>query len=474
MKKSTLTRILSALLAIIMLAEFLPLPVFASDTGLPEDGTAVAASTGKDTAEDPSSAAAERPESAEDEQSGADEPAADAPPADDAPDSQQATETPSEGKAETEDPQPEENAEDNDPTAEEPSVPGESDVTADPAEPDGQEQPEMSETEQVKPSEEETEPEEEIDEELRAELERQQAIMDQLDQMLRSMNSMRRAPANTSFESQLAQFPASYQPALKKLHEAHPNWVFVAVNTGLDWNAAVNSEFGARSTTEYNYGPNGLASHLLLNNHDTYYDATKYSSTNHYRPVDGRFVSTSRAAVAYYMDPRNFLTEQYVFQFENQTFSTYTEKSGITSILLSGSSASTGLAKITTYVATDGKKKSLSTLSSQFGSTYPDIIYNVGRLTNVSPYFLASKIVQETGGNTTSAVISGTVSGYTGYYNFYNIGSTSDANGQAYLNGLKYAKSHDWFNPTTSICPPSPQLRWKALRHVTVIALVGL
>ena len=451
MKKSTLTRILSALLAIIMLAEFLPLPVFASDTGLPEDGTAVAASTGKDTAEDPSSAAAERPESAEDEQSGADEPAADAPPADDAPDSQQATETPSEGKAETEDPQPEENAEDNDPTAEEPSVPGESDVTADPAEPDGQEQPEMSETEQVEPSEEETEPEEEIDEELRAELERQQAIMDQLDQMLRSMNSMRRAPANTSFESQLAQFPASYQPALKKLHEAHPNWVFVAVNTGLDWNAAVNSEFGARSTTEYNYGPNGLASHLLLNNHDTYYDATKYSSTNHYRPVDGRFVSTSRAAVAYYMDPRNFLTEQYVFQFENQTFSTYTEKSGITSILLSGSSASTGLAKITTYVATDGKKKSLSTLSSQFGSTYPDIIYNVGRLTNVSPYFLASKIVQETGGNTTSAVISGTVSGYTGYYNFYNIGSTSDANGQAYLNGLKYAKSHDWFNPIVAI-----------------------
>ena len=451
MKKSTLTRILSALLAIIMLAEFLPLPVFASDTGLPEDGTAVAASTGKDTAEDPSSAAAERPESAEDEQSGADEPAADAPPADDAPDSQQATETPSEGKAETEDPQPEENAEDNDPTTEEPSVPGESDVTADPAEPDGQEQPEMSETEQVEPSEEETEPEEEIDEELRAELERQQAIMDQLDQMLRSMNSMRRAPANTSFESQLAQFPASYQPALKKLHEAHPNWVFVAVNTGLDWNAAVNSEFGARSTTEYNYGPNGLASHLLLNNHDTYYDATKYSSTNHYRPVDGRFVSTSRAAVAYYMDPRNFLTEQYVFQFENQTFSTYTEKSGITSILLSGSSASTGLAKITTYVATDGKKKSLSTLSSQFGSTYPDIIYNVGRLTNVSPYFLASKIVQETGGNTTSAVISGTVSGYTGYYNFYNIGSTSDANGQAYLNGLKYAKSHDWFNPIVAI-----------------------
>ena len=451
MKKSTLTRILSALLAIIMLAEFLPLPVFASDTGLPEDGTAVAASTGKDTAEDPSSAAAERPESAEDEQSGADEPAADAPPADDAPDSQQATETPSEGKAETEDPQPEENAEDNDPTAEEPSVPGESDVTADPAEPDGQEQPEMSETEQVEPSEEETEPEEEIDEELRAELERQQAIMDQLDQMLRSMNSMRRAPANTSFESQLAQFPASYQPALKKLHEAHPNWVFVAVNTGLDWNAAVNSEFGTRSTTEYNYGPNGLASHLLLNNHDTYYDVTKYSSTNHYRPVDGRFVSTSRAAVAYYMDPRNFLTEQYVFQFENQTFSTYTEKSGITSILLSGSSASTGLAKITTYVATDGKKKSLSTLSSQFGSTYPDIIYNVGRLTNVSPYFLASKIVQETGGNTTSAVISGTVSGYTGYYNFYNIGSTSDANGQAYLNGLKYAKSHDWFNPIVAI-----------------------
>lgn len=37
-------------------------------------------------------------------------------------------------------------------------------------------------------------------------------------------------------------FPNSYKPYIDALKSAHPNWVFKAVYTGLDWNQAVTHE----------------------------------------------------------------------------------------------------------------------------------------------------------------------------------------------------------------------------------------
>ena len=47
---------------------------------------------------------------------------------------------------------------------------------------------------------------------------------------------------STSFEEQLAKFPESYKAQLTALHEAHPNWVFIADETGLDFNTVVTKE----------------------------------------------------------------------------------------------------------------------------------------------------------------------------------------------------------------------------------------
>ena len=39
-----------------------------------------------------------------------------------------------------------------------------------------------------------------------------------------------------------AGFPASYCSALASLHQKYPNWQFVPVQTGLDWNTVVSNE----------------------------------------------------------------------------------------------------------------------------------------------------------------------------------------------------------------------------------------
>ncbi|MCD7881452.1 MAG: Ig-like domain-containing protein, partial [Clostridiales bacterium] len=255
------------------------------------------------------------------------------------------------------------------------------------------------------------------------------------------------------YATELAKFPSSYQTYLKALHKTYPNWIFVAVDTGLSWDDVINGEYGSNSTIDYNL--NGTTDDLLLNNHSGYYSTSSYSSTNHYMPIDGNHVSASRAAIAYYMDPRNFLTAKYIFQFEDQTYSSVQQLSGVQKVLKnaadSSSSSSKGLYYVSTYVNTSGSTVNLSSLNSSYGSDYSSIIYNVGVATDVSPYYLASKIVQETGAVTTNQSISGTVSGYVGYYNFYNIGATASTTGTAVINGLKYAKNAGWYNPVLAL-----------------------
>lgn len=73
--------------------------------------------------------------------------------------------------------------------------------------------------------------------------------------------------------------------------------------------------------------------------------------------------------------------------------------------------------------------------------TYSDLILKAAITSKVSPYHLASRIKQEVGPFLSHSSISGTVEGYKGLYNFYNIGATSSAEPMgAIINGLKYAR----------------------------------
>ena len=72
---------------------------------------------------------------------------------------------------------------------------------------------------------------------------------------------------------------------------------------------------------------------------------------------------------------------------------------------------------------------------------YADLILNAAITSRVSAYHLASRIKQEVGPFLSHHSISGTISGYEGLYNFYNIGATSHPDHlQVIKNGLQYAK----------------------------------
>lgn len=203
-------------------------------------------------------------------------------------------------------------------------------------------------------------------------------------------------------------FPESYQEALYTLKEAHPNWVFVKMNTELDWDTVVAEELkGGRSLV---HGSNKAAMKEGLFGQNWYY--------------------ATEEALEYYLDPRNGLTEDWIFQFEQLTFNeSYHTKEALQLFLdntfMKGNIPQT----VMTYA---------------FGLTA------IGKEFQVSPFHLASRVYQEQG-NGTSALISGTYPGYEGYYNYYNIGATGSTDKEVIENGLKYAKSQGWNSPYYSL-----------------------
>lgn len=117
---------------------------------------------------------------------------------------------------------------------------------------------------------------------------------------------------SADFENYMNQqgFPESYKNALRGLHQKYPNWVFVAQNTGLDWNTVVSEESKiGRSLVD----KSSISSWKSL-------QTGAFDWAGNYWPgFDGAtWVQASTELIAYYLDPRNFLTDPYVFQFEIQ------------------------------------------------------------------------------------------------------------------------------------------------------------
>src|SRR5699024_3529974 len=77
--------------------------------------------------------------------------------------------------------------------------------------------------------------------------------------------------------------------------------------------------------------------------------------------------------------------------------------------------------------------------SSGQSISYVDIIMNAGAQSGVNPYVLAAMILQEQGTAGTSPLISGTYSGYEGYYNYFNVEAYQSGSMSAIQRGLWYA-----------------------------------
>ncbi len=207
--------------------------------------------------------------------------------------------------------------------------------------------------------------------------------------------------------SDIAAFPGSYQSELRSLKNAHPNWTFVPMNTGLDFNTAVSSEMGDKSLIQ------NLAS-----------NASK-GWVGDPCPTESGWYYATKPAVSYHMDPRNFLTETYIFQFEQLTFNASYHTQSAVQTFLNG-----------TFM-----KGVLPDDSA--GRTYAQAFFEIGKNRKLSPIHLASRVYQEQGqGN--SGLISGTYPGYEGYYNFFNVGVNGSSTAEKIIKGLTYAKAQGW------------------------------
>ena len=230
--------------------------------------------------------------------------------------------------------------------------------------------------------------------------------------------------ADIDYDTQLAAFPESYKANINALHASYPNWNFVAVNTGLDWAGAVAAESEAgKNTIQSNYpkGTATLAPLSYLSKAPGAYD----SSTNTYKVFDGsNWYSAAPEVIAYYMDPRNFLNDVDIFQFEALSYNDSQSSTVVESILKD------------TFMSGNYSVIDSATGQAATGS-FVQAFMDAGKSSGANPYFLAARCKQEVGAKGSNST-SGVYKGYEGIYNFYNIGASDGAN--AVAKGLLWAK----------------------------------
>lgn len=219
-----------------------------------------------------------------------------------------------------------------------------------------------------------------------------------------------------------------YSDLIDNLLKEHPNWTFTILFTGLDWDTVIRNE------TTASHGRN------LVQNKSGEWVCSVCGNKAY---DNGSWRCASAATVSYYMDPRNSLYEDYIFQFENLKWvdGKYTIE-GIEQII---SDCDYLLTDSITYTNTSGKKATIK-------KSYAQVIMEAAKAAGISPYHLASRIRHEQGpGKSASATATGTYSGYTGYYNFLNVNASGNGSSTIIKNALKYAKKQKWTDPEKSI-----------------------
>ena len=202
---------------------------------------------------------------------------------------------------------------------------------------------------------------------------------------------------NTSIDIDTSKYPG-YKEAIEKLQSAHPNWNFELLYTGVKFSDAVAGEYSVRkrNLVPTDYGGEWIAGTTL-------YDTGWYAA--------------SEKAIAYYMDPRNFLNDTDIFQF--QDVNDYLD--GVCTL--------------------EGIKNKVS---GSFLQEYATDINTACKNKNVNPYYIIARLFQENGTNPKSGTYKMDGGDNKYYYNPFNIGATGDTKTEVYNNALARAKQEGW------------------------------
>lgn len=187
-------------------------------------------------------------------------------------------------------------------------------------------------------------------------------------------------------------FPDEYIPFLTYLHTKYPNWIFKAGKTNLNFSNSVSSEQGLNymQTTNDNYRTSSI-------------------------PAEGSsWFKVNSSVIAFYMDPRNWLTEERIFMFEKLDYEESLEEVYPTLV------------------------KSIFGDNALGADEYTIPMFNAGKTLKISPVHIASRIRLEVGANgsdsTNGKEFTWKGKKYSGYYNFFNIGAY-----EVTIDGVKYS-----------------------------------
>ncbi len=194
-----------------------------------------------------------------------------------------------------------------------------------------------------------------------------------------------------------------YRDRIDILKSAHPNWNFVIMETGLDWNDVIANEYTGHLDTPRNLIQGKSGGWVCSICGSRVYDT-------------GEWVCASESAIKYYIDPRNWLVDSpYLFQFLQTDYMETLDQD--------------------IYEALNG--------TFLYSWDVASIINRVCRSNNASPYFIIARILQEqgtSGGRTYKMQDSdGRI-----YYNLFNIGATGNTEDEVYANALARAKQDGW------------------------------
>ncbi len=238
-----------------------------------------------------------------------------------------------------------------------------------------------------------------------------------------------------------AGFPPDYADKLAEIKLAHPAWSFIPLEI---------SELEPEYSFDYiiNRETEDPSANLVYPSDEFSGFFDKESGAVY----DSGWYSASDDAVRYFVDPRNFLNERDIFQFEDLSYYDRDYSSGVDGVL-------------------DGTF--MQQLMLENGELLSDYILKVGAELSVSPVHIAARMRQEQGVENSSGMISGEcgdlllyfyengtqytqdgklvltpASGHTrdellsynGYYNFFNMGATGNGLFSIYLNAMKRAK----------------------------------
>lgn len=263
-----------------------------------------------------------------------------------------------------------------------------------------------------------------------------------------------KASAQVTTQAGIRAFPKSYQKALVELKKAHPTWYFVAVDTGLSMSEVVEAEKG-RNTIQSFLGAGGSSqisgapfSYLSTEPGDYNWETDTYTvcdGSNWFRP--------NLQVLKYSLDPRNFLDDHNIFMFLGYDLQSKPNLEAVEKIL-SGSFMDDNLTyqiSLKEYnqmkknkgddTKTEANEKQAKKRYVTITERYAKVFIDAGIEFGMSPYFLASRSLQEIG-YSKSVAVTGTVKGYESLYNYYNVGANdTPANiGSAAVKGLYYAR----------------------------------